>query len=162
MSKMEPQIFNSEKLVVKRGGYAQYFIYLAIFITFGLINAILKIEPPVLYYVMMAVGVIAVMNMNYLQSKLFYKSVIVATKDGIWTSKLDFVAWDQIKDVRLEIINTYNFSSGHMIGNSLIELVIETKDERKSVFWANFLNMNYKQLHSILSDYWQAHNASKQ
>ena len=64
----------TETFEIKRGGYAQYFIYLAILILLAGVNSVLKIEPPYLYYVMIAVMAGAVLSMNKLTALVFSKN----------------------------------------------------------------------------------------
>ncbi len=138
-----------EVIEVKRGGYAQYFIYIGLFTLLATINSLVNIPPPYLYYVLMAVAVVAVMSMNKLQAIVFTKVLIRANEEGIWTSKLNLVAWNNVKDVRLEKTNYSTKSSGN-----ITELIIETTDERKSVFWCEFLNTDSSLLYSSLNKYW--------
>ncbi len=144
-----------EKIEVKRGGMAQYFIYFFLFMGLGLINAVVKIPPPYIYYVFLAFGVIAVMSMNKLTAMLFTKVVIKATPEGIWTSKLNLVPWKEIKDIRIERTSTFN--AGNNTSSTSLDLVIETRDGRESSFWAAFLNTDAHQLCASLVDLWKAY-----
>ena len=144
----------TETLEVKRGGYAQYFIYLAILIFLAGVNSVLKIEPPYLYYVMMAVVVCAVLSMNTLTALVFRKAVIRAGKEGVWTNKLNLVPWKEVKNIRVDRTSTFN--TGNMTSSNMTELIIETTDERESVFWCEFLNTDAELLRSSLSNYWKA------
>lgn len=146
-----------EQLVVKRGGYAQYFIYLPIIMLLGLVNAVFKIPPPYLYYLYMAIGLVAVMGMNQLQALLFTKPVIIATKEGIWTRKLNLVAWSGVKDIRIE--KTYTFS-GNTSGSVMLDLIIETTDNRESVFAGGFLNTDPTNLCALLNSYRKTYQSS--
>ena len=143
-----------ETIEVKRGGLAQYFIYLPIIILFGLINTVFKIPPPYLYYVFMAIGVVALMSMNALSAMVFNKVIIRATKEGIWTRKLNLVPWNQVKDIRLQKTNTFN--AGNMTGSTSIDLVIETTDGRESNFWGGFLNTDPNLLCASLNKFWRS------
>ncbi len=134
---------------VKRGGYAQYFIYMALLTLFATINSLITIPTPYLYYVLMAVVLVAVISMNKLQAIVFPKILIRADKEGIWTSKLNLVAWNNVKDIRLEKTNYSTKSSG-----SITQLILESTDERKSVFWCEFLNTDSSLLYSSLNKYW--------
>lgn len=150
---MENQIDLPEKISVTYGGYAQYFIYLPVLILLGIINAVLKIPPPYLYYLYMGIGVVAVMSMNSLQAMVFTKIIIKADKDGIWTSKLNNVPWKEIKDIRLEKIIAFTASPAHQTNQVMTELVIQTKDGRKSVFWGRFLNTDPNLLCTSLNNF---------
>jgi hypothetical protein len=142
-----------EKIEVKRGGSAHYFIYLLILVLFGMVNTVFKIPPPYLYYVFMAIGVVAVLSMNKLTGAIFTKVIIRATKEGIWTSKLNLVPWSQIKDIRIEKASTFN--TGNMTSSVSIDLIIETKDSRESNFWGGFLNTDPTLLSARLNKLWQ-------
>lgn len=144
-----------ETIEVQRGGSAQYFIYLPIILLFGLINTVFKIPPPYVYYVFMAIGVVAVMSMNTLSAMVFNKVIIRATKEGIWTNKLSQVPWNQVKDIRLEKTSTFN--AGNMTSTTAIDLIIETMDGRESSFWGGFLNRDATQLCDSLNDFWKSH-----
>lgn len=142
-----------EKIEVKRGGSLQYFIFLSILILFGMMNTVIKIPPPYLYYVFMAMALIAVMSMNRLTETFFTKVIIRATNEGIWTSKLSLVPWNQIKDIRIEKTSTFN--TGNMTSSVSIDLIIETNDGRESSFWGGFLNTDPTLLCSSLNKFWQ-------
>jgi len=152
---METQNTLPEKLEVKRGGSAQYFIYLPGIMLVGLINTLFKIPPPYLYYSYMAIGVVLVMGMNTISTIVFTKKIIRATKEGIWTSKLNLVPWNQVKIIRLETTSTFN--TGNMTSSTIKELIIETTDGRESGFWVGFLNIDPNQLYTTLNNYWQAY-----
>lgn len=137
---------------VKRGGYAQYFIYMVIFILLAAINSVMKIQPPYLYYVMMAVVLVTVLSMNRLTAFVFSKVVLSAGKEGIWTGKMSLVPWKQVKDIRLERSTSYSTTT---LGN-ITELIIETTDGRESAFWCEFLNTDAELLRSSLNNFWQA------
>ncbi len=141
-----------EVIEVKHGGYAQYFIYIGLFTLLDAINSLVNIPPPYLYYVLMAVAVVAAMSMNKLQAIVLTKVLIRANEEGIWTSKLNLVAWNNVKDIRLEKTNYSTKSSGN-----ITELIIETSDERESVFWCEFLNTDANLLYSSLNKYWLAY-----
>ncbi len=144
-----------EIIEVKRGGLAQYFIYIPFIILLGLINTIFKIPPPYLYYVFMVTGVVAVMSMNTLSSLVFTKVIIRVTKEGIWTDKLSLVPWNNLKDIRLEKTSTFN--AGNMTSTSAVDLIIETMDGRESSFWGGFLNRDATQLCDSLNNFWKSH-----
>jgi hypothetical protein len=143
-----------ETIEVKRGGSAQYFIYLPIILLFGLIITVFKIPPPYLYYVFMAIGLVAVMSMNTLSAMVFNKVIIRATKEGIWTSKLNLVTWNQVKDIRIERTSTFN--TGNMTSSVSIDLIIETTDGRESNFWGGFLNTDPTLLCASLNKFWRS------
>ena len=63
----------SNELIVKRGGSAHYFIYMAILIVFGAINAVLKIQPPYLYYVFIIVGAVSYTHLDVYKRQESYK-----------------------------------------------------------------------------------------
>lgn len=142
-------------LIVKRGGSAHYFIYMAVLIVFGIVNSVLKIQPPYLYYVFILVGVSTVLSMNSLSAMVFTKVIIRATKEGIWTSKLHLVPWNQVKDIRIEKTSTFN--TGNMTSSTSIDLIIETIDGRESSFWGAFLNTDPTLLCSSLNNLWMTH-----
>lgn len=150
---MEAEQNLPETIEVKRGGSAQYFIYLPIILLFGLINTVFKIPPPYLYYVFMAIGVVAVMSMNTLSAMVFTKVLIRATKEGIWTSKLNLVPWNGVKDIRIERTSTFN--TGNMTSSVSIDLIIETTDGRESSFWGGFLNTDPTLLCASLNKFWR-------
>lgn len=135
---------------VKRGGSAHYFIYLPIIMLLFFISNILKIPP----YVFMIIGVAVVMSMNTLSAMVFSKVIIRATNEGIWTSKLKLVPWNQVKDIRIEKTSTFN--TGNITSSTSIDLVIETLDGRESNFWGSFLNTDPTFLCSSLNNFWQA------
>jgi hypothetical protein len=141
----------SNELIVKRGGSAHYFIYIAIIMLLFFLSNLFKIPP----YVFMIVGVVAVMSMNSLSAMVFTKVIIRATKEGIWTSKLDLVPWNQVKDIRIE--KTSSFNTGNMTSSTSIDLIIETIDGRESSFWGAFLNTDPTLLCSSLNTLWKAH-----
>ncbi len=143
-----------ETIEVKRGGSAQYFIYLPIIMLFGLINTVFKIPPPYLYYVFMVIGLVAVMSMNTLSAMVFTKVLIRATKEGIWTSKLNLVPWNQVEDIRIERTSTFN--TGNMTSSVSIDLIIETTDGRESNFWGGFLNTDPTLLCASLNKFWRS------
>lgn len=145
----------SETLEVKRGGYAQYFIYLTILILLAAINSVLKIQPPYLYYMMLPIVLCAVLSMNTLTALVFSKVVIRASKEGIWTDKLNLVPWNQVKDIRIQKTSTFNTSN--MSSSTMTELIIETTDERESVFWCEFFNADANLLCTSLNNYWQSY-----
>lgn len=139
----------SNEVIVKRGGSAQYFIYMPIILLLFLISNVFKIPP----YVFIIIGVVAVMSMNSLSAMVFTKVIIRATKEGIWTSKLELVPWNQVKDIRIE--NTSSFNTGNMTSSTSIDLIIETIDGRESSFWGAFLNTDPTLLCSSLNTLWQ-------
>ena len=106
-----------------------------------------------MYYLYMGAGVVAVMSMNSLQAMVFTKIIIKADKDGIWTGKLHNVPWKEIKDIRLEKISTFAVSPAHQTNQVFIELIIETMDGRKSVFWGKFLNADPNLLCNSLNNF---------
>lgn len=146
---------STETLEVKRGGYAQYFIYLPLLLLFAVTNSLLKIPPPYLYYVYIAVVVLVVLNMNKLQKIVFIKPLIIANKHGLWTRKLNLVPWHLIKDIRIE--KTSSFNTANMTANTSIDLIIETNDGYESSFWGGFLDQDPTMLCTSLKNYWQTY-----
>ncbi len=144
-----------ETIEVRRGGLAQYFIYMSVFLVFGLLNAVFNIPQPYLYYVFVAIAVLLVMNINTLSAKVFNQVIIRASKEGFWTRKLSLVPWNQIKNIRLDKTSTFN--AGNMTSSTSIDLIIETTDSRESVFWGSFLDKDANQLCASLNNFWMAH-----
>lgn len=144
-----------EKIEVKRGGMAQYFLYLPFIALLGAINAGFKIPAPYSYFILIAFAVIAVMSVNRLSALVFTKVLIQATKEGIWTSSLGLVPWPEVKDIRIERTSTFN--SGNNTTSTSLDLLIETNDGREASYWGNFLNADPHQLCTVLNDFWKVY-----
>ncbi len=144
-----------EKIEVKRGGMAQYFLYLPFIVLLGIINAVFKIPAPYSYLVLAVFAIAAVMSINRLTALVFTKVLIRATKEGIWTNSLGLVPWNEVKDIRIE--RTTSFNSGNNTTSTSFDLVIEAKDGREAGFWGSFLNADPHQLCTSLNGFWRAY-----
>ncbi len=142
-----------EKIEVKPGGLAQYFIYLILIVVLGAVNAVVKIPAPYSYYVYLIAGVLVVMGMNSIQAIVFRKPVIVATKEGVWTRRLNQVKWSEIEKIRVEKTNRFSFVGNRLTQNTELDLVIETRDGRNATYWGAFLNADTEQLSATLNRY---------
>lgn len=152
---MEPTDL-AKKIEVKRGGNAQYFIYLILIFLFGLIQKIFNISGNYSYIFYIVLALITVLNINKLTTLVFSKVIISADELGVWTNNLQLVPWQKVKEVRLDITNgLYNVSNNR--SHKWIDLVIETNEGRKAVFWGNFLNTNPEILCSDLNKYLTMH-----
>jgi hypothetical protein len=142
-----------ERIEVKPGGLAQYFIYLVLIIVLGSVNAVVKIPAPYVYYVYMIAGVSVVIGMNSIQGLVFRRPVIVATKEGLWTKRLKQLKWSEIKEIRTEKTNRFSFVGDRLTQNTDVDLIIETRDGRDVTYWGAFLNTDIEQLSATLNSY---------
>jgi len=147
-----------EKIEVKPGGLAQYFIYLVLIIMLGAVNSVVKIPAPYLYYVYIIAGVSVVLSMNSIQAFVFRRPVIVATKEGLWTKRLNHLKWNGIKKIRVEKTNRFSFVGDRLTQNTDIDLIIETRDGRDATYWGAFLNTDTEQLSASLNRYLQQYS----
>ena len=147
-----------EKIEVKPGGLAQYFIYLVLIIMLGAVNAVVKIPAPYMYYVYIVAGVSVVLSMNSIQAFVFRRPVIVATKEGLWTKRLNQLKWNEIKKIRVEKTNRFSFVGDRLTQNTDIDLIIETRDGRDATYWGAFLNTDTEQLSASLNRYLQQYS----
>ncbi len=141
-----------EKTEVKRGGNAQYFIYMLIIFPFLIIIKMVNIPSNYLFIVFLPVILVLVFYMNKLTALVYTKVIIRADEQGIWTKNLQLVPLQQVKEIRLDITNGLYNISNHQ-SHKWIDLVIETNDGRKAVFWASFLNTNPQLLCDNLNQY---------
>lgn len=141
-----------EKIEAKRGGYAVVFIYAGIFIVAAYIQTQLKQTT---YYLYMAIAIIALFGGYYLSPIVFNKAVISASKDGMWTRKLNLVSWNSIKDIRIEESTRF---SAKGFGRIDIDLIIETTNGSTDTFDVMYLNVDGVALSKELIKYWKAHS----
>lgn len=147
MSAMDKKENNYQPVEVRRGGLVQYFVYLPLFVVLGLITT--QLSVPITYRYM-SVAVLSVGIGYYLQPYIFRKPVIMLFKDGIFTEKLGKVVWKDVRDIQLE--KTTLFSAGGL-GRTQLTLVIETNQDKKDSFNADFLNVNIQQFCDLINDY---------
>jgi hypothetical protein len=138
---------NQNTVEVRRGGMVQYFLYLPLFIIFGWAATLLPM--PVVYRYMI-VAVLSVGAGYYLQPYIFRKPVIVLYEDGIFTSRLGKILWNDIREIQLE--KTSSFST-RGIGRTHFKLVIETKQGRTNSYNGDYLNVDIQQFYALVNNY---------
>lgn len=129
---------------VYRGGLVQYFIYLPYLLLFGWIATKLNIASA---YAFMPAAVAALIFGYYSQGYFFKQPIIVYSSKGLWTRKLGWVPWKNVKNIEIE--RTTQFSTKG-VGRTSSEIIIETIDGRTSSFDGDFISTNVQTLHSTL------------
>lgn len=150
---MDTQQTLIEKIEVKRGGYAQYFIYLLLIMMLSMVNSVIKIPPPYLYYMYMVAGLVLVMGMNSIQEFVFRSPVLTATKEGLWVKRLGQLPWNEVKEIRVQKISRFGFVGDRVNVSTDTDLVIETNNGRGVTYWGAFLNTDTTELCAELNKY---------
>ncbi len=138
-----------EKIEARRGGYAVAFIYVVLFAALGFIAKKVGIIHP---YVYMGAAIGAVLGGYYLSPLIFKNPIISATKEGLWTAKLQQVPWAAVNDIRIEKTARFTIKGP---GNTDVQLIIETTDDQKDSFDVMYLDTG-EAFGQQLIRYWQS------
>jgi hypothetical protein len=79
--------------------------------------------------------------------------VIRATAGGLWTSKLGFVLWEDVEEIRLD--KTRQFQTQVRVANVDVDLVFRTKDGRTATYNALYLHIGADLFYADLLRYWK-------
>lgn len=141
-----PSSNNTETdLEIRRGGYAIVFIYAILILIVLAITQFFSIRNS---YFFMGMAVVVIAIAYFIKPYIFNKPIITANKKGLYTRKLGFIPWNEIRALYIKR-EPKLYTKG--LNTMDIYLCIETNDQREEQFDAMYLEQGEASATSLVT-----------